>query len=147
MLCHRQYMGWSKTLELDYSAYTGHFFVILFAKIIKKCILTEFIKIDIKSDSTHVKRYCKLDQTHPMWKACSLRQTQRVNSMRLQNGRCRTPAARVRSLCERHRAAAARAADTHSAFVVAALTARSVRHARLLLASLCARVAQTLPPL
>ena len=44
----------------------------------------------------------KLDQTHPMWKACSLWQTQRVNSMRLQNGRCRTPAARVRSLCERH---------------------------------------------
>lgn len=44
----------------------------------------------------------KLDQTHPMWKACSLRQTQRVNSMRLQNGRCRTPAARARSLCERH---------------------------------------------
>ena len=86
----------------------------------------------------------KLEQTHPMWKACSLRQTQRVNSMRLQNGRCRTPAARARSLCERH------VQPTHSApllqcVCVAALTARSVRHTRLLLASLCARVAQTLP--
>ena len=88
----------------------------------------------------------KLDQTHPMWKTCSLRQTQRVNSMRLQNGRCRTPAARARSLCERH------VQPTHTApllpcVCVAALTARSVRHTRLLLASLCARVAQTLPPL
>ena len=60
MLCHRQYMGWSKTLELDYSASAGHFFVILFAKIIKKCILTELTKVDIKLDCTHVKRYCKL---------------------------------------------------------------------------------------